>query len=35
MRDRVGAFSGTLEVESSPGAGTRVRGTLPLPAGER
>jgi len=35
MRDRVGAFGGTLEVESSPGAGTRVRGSLPLPAGER
>jgi|GEM_PF-491107 len=35
MRDRVGAFGGTVEVESSPGGGTRVRGSLPLPAGGR
>jgi signal transduction histidine kinase len=34
MRDRVGAFSGTLSVTSSPGAGTVVRGYLPLSAAE-
>ncbi|HUR18412.1 MAG TPA: histidine kinase [Acidimicrobiales bacterium] len=30
MGDRVGAIDGTLSVESSPGAGTRVRGSIPL-----
>lgn len=30
MRDRLGAFSGDLEVTSSPGGGTTVRGRLPL-----
>jgi signal transduction histidine kinase len=34
MRDRVGAFSGTLSVTSSPGAGTVVRGYLPLSTAE-
>jgi signal transduction histidine kinase len=29
MRDRMGAVSGTLEVTSSPGAGTTVHGTAP------
>src|SRR4029077_15073575 len=29
MRDRLGAVGGTLEIESSPGKGTRVRGTVP------
>jgi len=32
MADRVEALGGTLEVASSPGAGTRVRGRLPIPA---
>ncbi|MBL7497472.1 sensor histidine kinase [Frankia nepalensis] len=35
MRDRVGAFGGNVQVESSPGAGTRVRGSVPLPAREQ
>ena len=30
MADRVGALGGTLEVEASPGIGTRVRGSIPL-----
>jgi signal transduction histidine kinase len=30
MADRVGAIGGTLTVESKPGAGTTVRGRLPL-----
>jgi len=30
MRDRVGAFGGTVEVRSAPGAGTSVLGTLPV-----
>ncbi|MBL7490446.1 hypothetical protein I6A60_10105 [Frankia sp. AgB1.9] len=30
MRDRVGAFGGTVEVDSAPDSGTRIRGTLPL-----
>ena len=30
MRDRMGSFGGTIEVVSSPGAGTTVRGQLPL-----
>jgi signal transduction histidine kinase len=29
MKDRIGAVGGELEVVSSPGAGTRVRGTVP------
>ena len=29
MRDRVGAVGGTLEIASSPGRGTTVRGTIP------
>ena len=29
MRDRIGALGGTLEIESAPGAGTTVRGTVP------
>jgi signal transduction histidine kinase len=32
MRERLAAVGGRLEVESSPGRGTRVRGLLPLPA---
>ena len=32
MADRVDALSGSLEVQSSPGEGTLVRGTLPLQA---
>jgi signal transduction histidine kinase len=30
MNDRLGAVGGTLRVESTPGKGTRVRGTIPL-----
>ena len=30
MRDRIGAFGGEFEIRSSPGAGTTVRGTVPL-----
>jgi len=29
MRDRIDALGGELEVISAPGAGTRVRGTVP------
>jgi signal transduction histidine kinase len=32
MLDRLGALSGTLRVESAPGKGTQVRGTVPVPA---
>jgi signal transduction histidine kinase len=35
MADRLGAFRGTLVVESSAGHGTRVEGTLPLPREEQ
>ena len=31
MSDRLGALGGTLLVETEPGRGTRVRGTLPIP----
>jgi signal transduction histidine kinase len=31
MSDRLGAVGGTLRVESTPGVGTRVTGTIPLP----
>ena len=30
MRDRVGAVGGTLDISSSPGQGTTVRGTIPV-----
>jgi signal transduction histidine kinase len=30
MRDRLGAIGGSLQVESSPDAGTSVLGVLPL-----
>jgi signal transduction histidine kinase len=30
MNDRLGAVGGTLRVESTPGTGTRVTGTIPL-----
>jgi signal transduction histidine kinase len=30
MEDRLGAFGGTLEVISAPGAGTTIKGTVPL-----
>jgi signal transduction histidine kinase len=33
MNDRLGAVEGTLRVESTPGAGTRVTGTIPLQEG--
>jgi len=32
MADRIGAFGGHLRVDSAPGQGTRVTGTVPLPA---
>lgn len=31
MADRVGAFGGTLRVESTPGVGTTIAGRVPLP----
>jgi len=31
MADRVGAFGGTIRVESAPGHGTRIAGRVPLP----
>ena len=30
MRDRLAAFQGQVDLESSPGAGTRVRGRIPI-----
>jgi signal transduction histidine kinase len=33
MRDRIGAVGGELEIVSAPGAGTRVRGTIPTGSG--
>jgi signal transduction histidine kinase len=32
MRDRLAAVGGTLEIESTPGRGTRVHGSIPLDA---
>lgn len=32
MADRVGAFGGSVRVESAPGRGTRIAGRVPLPA---
>jgi signal transduction histidine kinase len=34
MRDRVGAYGGSLSVTSAPRRGTSVRGSLPLSAAE-
>jgi signal transduction histidine kinase len=34
MQDRLEALGGTLVIQSRPGVGTAVRGTLPIPAGE-
>jgi signal transduction histidine kinase len=34
MSDRLGALGGSLEVETAPGAGTRVRGTVPVRASD-
>ena len=31
MADRFGAFGGSVEVTSSPGSGTKITGTIPLP----
>ena len=31
MSDRLGAFGGTVQVVSAPGAGTTITGTIPLP----
>jgi signal transduction histidine kinase len=33
MRDRLGAYGGELTVQSNPGSGTTIRGTLPVRAG--
>ena len=30
MADRLGAFGGSLDVRSAPGAGTTIAGSLPL-----
>jgi len=30
MTDRVGALGGKLQIDSSPGQGTKIRGTIPL-----
>jgi signal transduction histidine kinase len=30
MRDRLGAVGGTLQIESSPGKGTHIRGAVPV-----
>jgi signal transduction histidine kinase len=30
MADRLAALDGTLEVTSTPGAGTSIRGTVPV-----
>ena len=30
MRDRMGAFGGTIDVVSAPGTGTTIRGHVPL-----
>ncbi|MDQ3677805.1 MAG: histidine kinase [Actinomycetota bacterium] len=35
MNDRIGALGGTLRVDSAPGAGTTISGTLPLVAAGR
>jgi signal transduction histidine kinase len=35
MTDRLGALGGTVNVTSSPGAGTTVRGSLPIEAASR
>jgi signal transduction histidine kinase len=32
MRDRLGAIGGNVRVESAPGAGTKLTGTVPLPS---
>ena len=32
MADRVGAFGGSLRVDSAPGRGTTIAGRVPLPA---
>ena len=34
MRDRLGAFGGTLDVTSAPGCGTAVCGTVPIAVGD-
>jgi signal transduction histidine kinase len=33
MLDRLGALGGTLRVDSAPGQGTRVTGTVPVQPG--
>lgn len=34
MRERIGAYGGTVVVDSRPGAGTEIRVHLPRPEGE-
>jgi signal transduction histidine kinase len=33
MRERLRLYDGTLDMHSTPGAGTRLRAVVPLPAG--
>lgn len=35
MNDRLGAVGGVLRVESTPGVGTRITGTVPIPPDQR
>jgi signal transduction histidine kinase len=33
MSDRIGALGGTIQISSTPHAGTTIAGTIPLEAG--
>jgi signal transduction histidine kinase len=35
LADRLAVFDGRLEVDSPPGAGTRLTATIPLPRSDR